>query len=113
MDQNSDLELDFKFQDNMDLADRLSEYTLPNLKEVKLVSPQLNSKKANRFLRKAFPPSVELLVIDGFEDNQREKIAVYLESLCKISDCVKKEIWIGRFTMNSKRFIKILEEFRH
>ena len=51
--------------------------------------PQLDLPKAIKFLKNSFPPEVELLVIDGFNDQKKLKFNKLIDPVIKIADNVK------------------------
>jgi hypothetical protein len=113
VDEHCDLEFDLRHKDNIALISQLSEYVLPPFKAIKIVKPSMDSTKANKFLLFSFPPSVDLLILDSFDDDHTTPLYNFFNPLWKVSGYVKKELWLGRYIMSSTQFIKILENYRH
>lgn len=111
--EGSDLEFDFKHPDNIQLLGKLSEYILPPLKAIKMVSPTRNSTLAYKFLLYSFPANVDLLTFDAFDEKHRTKFENFLNPLLKISPFVQKELWLGKWVLTAHEFIKIIEAYSH
>lgn len=111
--EKSDLEFDFKHQDNIQLLGKLSEYILPPFKAIKIVSPSRNTTLAYKFLLYAFPTCVDLLTFDSFDDQHNTRFEIFANPILKISPFVQKELWLGKWVLTVQEFVKLIETYHH
>ncbi|CAI2378151.1 unnamed protein product [Moneuplotes crassus] len=113
MNENSDLEFDLRYDDNVQLLKKLCDYVLPDINEIRFRKPQKKISLVNKFLKCSFPGKVDVLTLDTFKNKSNYDIGNVINNLVFISQNVAVSLWLGRFSIHCQDLITILESFPH